>query len=263
MTEQRYKAQPSEYDTVLVSVIMPVYNRAYCIQKAIESICLQTHQNWELLIIDDGSTDNLPEIKKEYSHEKRIKFSHKPWGGVSQSRNQGLEMAQGDYIFYLDTDNMWQPHFLQTMIVFMKTGKLDVAYSGLEIVDDNQKTIGYYGEKFVWDECWELNHVDINSLGHSRFFADKGYRFDESLKRFVDWDFILNITLSHRTAYAPFLGVTYYDGQLGNRITFTEFTGDDVNELKNRIHKKHLGNVKNPLNRQKSLRPEWKQIYKP
>lgn len=258
--ETQYSVQKVKIDATKVSVIMPVYNRSYCIGNAIESIVEQWHSNWELLIVDDGSTESFHEIKKKYTNDNRIRFIHKPRGGVSQSRNVGLEQANGQYIFYLDTDNLWNANYLQTMLTFMVAGNLDVCYCGTRLIDDSAKTLGFYGEKFNWDECWELNYIDINSLGHRNMNDNQEIRFDESLKRLVDWDFLLTLTYKRRTAYAPFLGVVYYDGQQGNRITFTEFTGDEIETLKKFIRNRHYQKRFCSENAAKELRPGWQEI---
>lgn len=258
--EHFYIKSSLEFDSTLVSVIMPVYNRSYCIDTAIESLLNQTHTNWELIIIDDGSTDDLHEILKKYQSNEKIKLIQKKWEGVSISRNVGLSEAQGKYVFYLDTDNSWYENYLRTMIVFMTTGNLEVAYSGAEIIDDKHVVIGYYGEPFIWDECWELNHIDINGLGHKLPGKDSFLQFDETLKRLVDWDFTLRMTYLQRTSYAPFLGVIYYDGDQGNRITFTEYTGSELDTLKRQIQEKNFAKKGISQNSDKAIRPSWQQI---
>lgn len=257
-----YSGNPEIFDSIPVSIIMPAFDRVNCIDKAIDSVSNQTHKSWELIIVDDGSNDGLNTFVEKYISENRIKYQRKPWGGVSQARNHGLDRAKGKYIFYLDTDNSWYPEYLRNMIVFMEKGELDACYSGTRIVDDSGKIVGYYGEPFIWSECWELNHVDINSFAHKASLLDEGFRFDENLKRLVDWDFILAITALHRTAYAPFLGVEYYDGQKGNRITFTEHLGDDIKNIIAHIQKKHQANIRDASCSSRQIRPSWKEILR-
>lgn len=258
--ERVYNHNPLIFNAIQVSIIMPVYNRRYCIDKAIESVINQTHENWELIIIDDGSTDDLNEVAAKYSSNIKIKFIHRDRAGVSASRNIGLEEANGEFVFYLDTDNTWYESYLQTMVVYMSTGNLEVAYSGAQIIDDKEVVIGYYGENYNWDECWELNYIDINGLGHRRTLFDGNVKFDETLKRLVDWDFVLQLTFMKRAAYAPFLGVKYYDGQGGNRITFTEFVGNELEQLKVYIQAKHNDRRGVKENANAQIRPHWKQI---
>ncbi len=247
-------------ESIKVSVIMPAYNRVNIIDKALQSIINQSHSNWELIIVDDGSDDGLDEYIDKFSSDKRVNYHKKLRGGVSQARNYGLEMSKGKYIFYLDTDNTWYPDFLRNMVLFMEHSTLDACYSGISIKDDNGSIIGYYGEEFNWKECWELNHIDINGFAHRSDLLKEGYRFDETLTRLVDWDFILAITAMHRTAYAPFLGVEYYDGSQGKRITYTEHLGDEITDVIKYIQIKHQKLLYNLATKSKHLRPNWKDI---
>jgi glycosyltransferase involved in cell wall biosynthesis len=257
-----FSSNSAYFDSIEVSIIMPSFNRAYCISKAIDSVLNQSHPSWNLIVVDDGSTDGIDLATEKYSSDKRIQVVKKKWGGVSQARNFGLERATGKYIFYLDTDNVWFPNYLRTMIVFMEIGKLQACYSGSKIIGDNSETQGFFGEPFSWIECLELNHIDINCFAHSKDLAEKGFRFDENLKRLVDWDFILGLTAFHRTAYAPFLGVEYYDGQQGNRITFTEHTGIEIKSLIEQIQRKHQQAKNSNQVLSPDIRPDWKEIIR-
>ncbi|MFA7290337.1 MAG: hypothetical protein WC055_15795, partial [Melioribacteraceae bacterium] len=125
------------------------------------------------------------------------------------------------------------------MIIYLEKGNLDAAYSGMRLINDNNKTVGYYGQSFNWRKCWEFNYIDINCFAHHRKFIDQGFRFDENLKRLVDWDFILRLTANSRTSYAPFLGVEYYDGTKGNRITFNEYPDDEINRIISNVRDKY------------------------
>jgi glycosyltransferase involved in cell wall biosynthesis len=94
----------------LVSIVVPTYNRAYCVGKTIDSALAQTHRNLEILVADDGSSDNTRDlIQQSYQHEPRVKYLFQANQGVSAARNLGLRHAQGDYIALLDSDDLWQP----------------------------------------------------------------------------------------------------------------------------------------------------------
>lgn len=234
-----YNQNPSAYNAIKASIIMPAYNRASFIGNAISSIYHQTHENWELIVVDDGSTDNLHGFMDLYKNDERIKMFTQPHNGVSKARNTALDQTTGKYMFFLDTDNTWHRSYLHTMITFMETGKLEACYAGARIINDHNQTIGYFGEAFNWCECLDLNHIDINSFAHIKNPGNKIYRFDENLKRLVDWDYILSVTAHHRTAFAPFVGINYYDGIKGNRVTFTQHPGDEIHQVISHIQKKH------------------------
>jgi glycosyltransferase involved in cell wall biosynthesis len=231
-----YKKEQMRFDEVFVSIVMPVYNRSYSVKTAINSVIAQSHEKWELLIIDDGSTDNLQETLSAFREENRICVFYEQHKGVSHARNVGIQNANGKYLFYLDADNVWRYDFLRNMIVCLEQGDIDCCYCGVEIENDNKKIVGYYGEKFNWLECLELNFIDINSFGHQTAIVKNGIRFNEELRRYVDWDFLLSITLENTIAYAPFLGVRYYDGTKGNRITTTECVGNEKTHLQEIRH---------------------------
>ena len=100
----------------LVSLIMPTYNRAWCIERAIKSVFEQTYKNWELIIIDGGSTDNTEEVIKKYLNDKRIryiKFSKNK--GVNFARNKGIDNTKGEYITFLDSDDELKSDALETI----------------------------------------------------------------------------------------------------------------------------------------------------
>jgi glycosyltransferase involved in cell wall biosynthesis len=94
----------------LVSVIIPSYNRAYCIATTVDSVLAQSHGNLEILIVDDGSKDATRDlIAERYGREPRVKYLYQANAGVSAARNHGLRIATGDYLALLDSDDMWLP----------------------------------------------------------------------------------------------------------------------------------------------------------
>ena len=98
------------------SVIVPVFNREKTIANVIESVVTQSYTAWELLLIDDGSTDSTSEICKKYAaREEKIIYIYKENGGVSTARNCGLKAATGDYIVFLDSDNSFIPCTLEKL----------------------------------------------------------------------------------------------------------------------------------------------------
>lgn len=229
----------SECNTIfkakLVSVVMPTFNRSKVIEKAIQSVLQQSHQNFELHICDDGSTDETQNIIARYLSDPRIKFHQLNHSGVSTARNKGLESSRGELVAYLDSDNTWDKDFLKTMLVVVYKGELDAAYCAIHATDDNGKTICYRGDIFDWSECLKDNYIDMNAFVHTPTNA----RFDETLKRLVDWDFILRVTKQSRVAYIPYVGVNYYDGNQFLRITQNEYIGDKLAEMQGFIRKKH------------------------
>lgn len=101
----------------LVSIVLPVYNCEKYLRECIDSILAQTYGTWELLIIDDGSTDASPNICDEYARsETRIKVFHQSNSGVSYSRNTGIEASSGQFIVFCDSDDYLEPEYLETLL---------------------------------------------------------------------------------------------------------------------------------------------------
>lgn len=106
----------------LVSIIMPSYNTAKYISAAIESILNQTYENWELIIVDDCSTDNTDEILTEYAKkDSRIRYyKNEKNSGAAVARNRALRQAKGKWVAFLDSDDLWEKDKLEKQICFMK-----------------------------------------------------------------------------------------------------------------------------------------------
>lgn len=119
-------------EDVLVSIIMPSYNSAKTIRETIESVLSQTYRNWEMLIINDCSTDNSVDIIREYcGKDSRIRMfnTEVQSGAPSLARNIGIENARGKYIAFLDSDDVWLPERLQNQVAFQESNNYDIVYS--------------------------------------------------------------------------------------------------------------------------------------
>ncbi|MEP9184633.1 glycosyltransferase family 2 protein [Enterobacter ludwigii] len=122
----------------LISIIMPSFNSANTISKSIDSIVNQSYLNWELLITDDCSTDNTASIVSEYATlDLRIKiFNNVTNSGAAVSRNNSIERASGDYIAFLDSDDLWHKDKLKEQLSFMKDYNLDFSFTAYEMIDE-------------------------------------------------------------------------------------------------------------------------------
>lgn len=122
----------------LVSVITPCYNLEKCIAVAIESVIAQIYTNWEMLVIDDSSSDNSADVIKKYAlKDSRIKYlrTEKPSGSPALPRNIGIENAMGKYIAFLDADDVWVPEKLQLQVDFLEKNGYDLVYSFYEKIN--------------------------------------------------------------------------------------------------------------------------------
>lgn len=196
----------------LVSVIMPAYNRADSVGRAIESVRAQSHQDWELLVVDDGSSDRTIEVIESFAADPRIHLFRQDHRGVSAARNTGLQNATGEWIFYLDSDNRWLPGFIANMLRYLQAVDRQCGYSAIAVENDDGDVTAFRGEPFDWAACARGNYVDLNAFGHARALFQQWGGFDEGLRRMVDWDLILRYTRHASPAYAPFLGCMYRNG---------------------------------------------------
>ena len=105
----------------LVSIIIPTYNRADCVSRTIDSALGQTHANVEVLVIDDGSSDNTREVVLDtFSKEPRVRYVHQKNGGVSAARNHGIRLVQGEYAALLDSDDIWKPFKVELQLACLR-----------------------------------------------------------------------------------------------------------------------------------------------
>ena len=123
--------------STLVSVIIPTFNRSYCIKKAIDSVLSQTFKDFELIIIDNYSTDETEEIISGYKNEKIIYEKFNNNGVIASSRNRGINLSKSKYIAFLDSDDWWKKNKLKLSIQFLENG-YDFVCHGLEIIRTNK-----------------------------------------------------------------------------------------------------------------------------
>lgn len=121
----------------LVSVIMPSFNTGKYIKQSIESVMAQTYQNWELLIVDDCSTDSTDEIISSISNERIRYFKNEHNSGAAVSRNRALREAKGKWIAFLDSDDLWMPDKLEKQIAFMEKNNYHFSYTNYLEMDAN------------------------------------------------------------------------------------------------------------------------------
>ena len=127
----------------LVSIITPSYNTAKFIGKTIESVQAQTYQNWEMIIVDDCSTDNTDDVVTGYMNDKRIKYiKNVKNSGAAVSRNKALREAKGNWIAFLDSDDLWSREKLEKQISFMKKNGYFFSYTNYEEIDEKDYSLG-------------------------------------------------------------------------------------------------------------------------
>lgn len=125
---------------IKISIIIPVYNVEKYIRKCIESIMFQSYSNLEIIVVNDGTKDNSIKIVEEYLFDKRIKILTKKNGGVSSARNEGLKIATGDYIHFVDPDDWLENYIYDQLLKEMSTNE-DVVCFNYKVYDDKKNKI--------------------------------------------------------------------------------------------------------------------------
>ena len=211
------KAQKQKNDE-LVSVIVPVFNVEKYLKSCIESILNQTHNNLELILVDDGSKDKSGNICDEYKiKDKRIIVIHKENGGVSLARNSALEIAKGEYITFVDADDSIKNTYIEDLLEMCKENKCEMAISGFankqnDNITENKNQI----EKRMTSEetlARMLNEKNFYATVWGKIFKrqiiDK-IRFNEEYKIGEDLDFVVNVLSQNVMVYINTSLIDYY-----------------------------------------------------
>lgn len=146
----------------LVSIITPSYNTARFIAETIESVRLQTYSNWQMIIVDDCSTDDTDAVVKEYLGDCRIIYvKNERNSGAAVSRNRALREAEGRWIAFLDSDDLWLPDKLEKQIKFMEENCYHFSYTNYEEIDEESRPLSIHvtGPKRItksgmYNYCW-------------------------------------------------------------------------------------------------------------
>jgi glycosyltransferase involved in cell wall biosynthesis len=180
----------------LVSVVIPTYNRAALVQEAIESVLNQTYQHCELIVVDDGSTDETAEVFTSYgSRITAIRINH---AGPSAARNCGIRIGRGDYIAFLDSDDLWLPKKLQTQINFFEHNPEAQICQSEEIWIRNGKRVNPRNKHkknsgWIFEQCLPLCVVSPSAVMIHRSVFDAVGLFDETFLACEDYDLWLRI----------------------------------------------------------------------
>ncbi len=128
---------------VIISILVPVYNVEQYLPRCIESVLSQDFQDWEMILVDDGSSDKSPQICDEFAEkDSRIKVIHKQNGGLVEARQAGLDAAKGEYLMFLDSDDWLMPHAITTLYNYAELGDYDIVRGcNRRVYDDGSFTI--------------------------------------------------------------------------------------------------------------------------
>ena len=191
----------------MVSIIIPTYNRGYIIQKAIDSVLAQTYSDWELIIVDDGSTDNTAEVVGKYTDERIRYIKEQENKGGNHARNIAFQRSCGEYIVFLDSDNVFAPDCLEKRLFFLLNTCADFIFTRVNIKNSNSE------ESFVFplpeffsvndmaniqNKLIQQNIIDTNAICVRRSTFVQAGGFDENLKRYQDWELFFRIVTANQ-----------------------------------------------------------------
>jgi glycosyltransferase involved in cell wall biosynthesis len=191
-----------------VSIVCPTFNgatRGY-LREAIESALDQTFKGYELIIVDDGSTDHTKEVCEPYLEDSRVHYIFQPNAGPASARNTGISASTGEFICFLDDDDIWKAEKLQRQIEYIDAqlsnfSNWGMVFTWVELIDAQGKLIGYRGHQqtgLIYRDLFFGNIIDATSsvLVKREVLNQVGF-FDEKNKQCEDWDMWLRIAKNY------------------------------------------------------------------
>ena len=224
----------------LVSVVMPCYNASLFIAESIESVISQSYQNWELLVIDDCSKDNSVEIIQGYQvKDNRIKLIRNiiPSGSPAEPRNIGIEHSQGEFIAFLDSDDIWTSDKLKSQLAKFQEGSYDIVYTNYEVMRED----GFRTGKIIKEPAFtDYKHLlKYNSIGCSEAIFRKSKLGDCRFKKVGHEDYLFWLNFLKKGGIAA----NTNEVQLIYRVRNTSVSSNKVKAAKWtwNIYRKELG----------------------
>jgi glycosyltransferase involved in cell wall biosynthesis len=202
-----------------VSVVIPTYNREQLIGRSIKSVLSQTYQDFEIIVVDDASTDNTKEVINSFNDDRIRYVRHKQNRGEATARNTGIKVARGEYIASQDSDDVWFPQKLAKQIELLQntSPKVGVAYTGFWKIENNEKTYIPFSwvnqkEGDIHRELLKGNFIGSPATLIKKECFKKVGMFDERLFHLVDWEMWLRVSKYYHFKFIdePLL-VAHYD----------------------------------------------------
>lgn len=182
-----------------VSVIIPAYNQGHFLARAVNSVLEQTHENLEVIVVDDGSTDDTAQVAQSFT-DGRVRYVYKENGGLSSARNEGIRQARGDTLTYLDSDDCFLPEKLAVLTAVLAEEPALGFVAGQAVpVDENENQVGKLFDTPLPADPKELllgNPLHVGSMLLRRHWQEQVGFFDESLRSYEDWDMWLRLALA-------------------------------------------------------------------
>lgn len=195
------------FENKLVSVIIPAYNQGQYLGRTIQSVLDQTYPSFEIMVIDDGSTDNTAIVTRGFS-DPRIRYIYQENRGLSGARNTGIQNARGEFLTYLDSDDLFMPDKLVLLVGALQDAPQAGFAAGQSIpIDENDQPIGRLFDTPLPDEPQKLllwNPLHVGSVLVTAEWQQRAGLFDETLRSYEDWDMWLRLArLGCPMVYVP------------------------------------------------------------
>ncbi|KFI25135.1 rhamnan synthesis F family protein [Paenirhodobacter enshiensis] len=222
---------------IAFSIIMPTHNRAWCISVAVEAVLAQTHENFELIIVDDGSSDGTEAMMRDRFAQDfvdgKIRYVRLEKNiGVCNARNVGLAHARNPLIAYADSDNAMRPYYLTMMASLIVAAPEKDAFYGRFIHVNSGRIVG---KPFDGEGILHGNFIDLGVFVHRLGLVARLGGFDGELRRLVDWDLCIRYTRHKAPGYLSAILLDYTDQEHSDRISVKE----SFLKAKIAVHSKH------------------------
>ena len=202
----------------LISIIVPVYNGGKTLDRCIGSALSQSYSNFEIIFVDDGSTDNSCSVISKYD-DSRIKTIKKENGGVSSARNLGIEHADGDYVLFLDCDDELAENALSNYASIVENTSFDLVSSSIRTITNGIKcdVIGFESDRYFEEDVFSALLVAPEKFGYAGgkmirrdLIVDNSLKFDTKMRTQEDLSFLLDVySLGSSFAFSSFEGYIY------------------------------------------------------
>lgn len=235
----------------LVSVIVPCYNYAAYVTEAIESVLAQTYKDIELIVVNDGSTDNSDAIIRKLLKKHNFIYHTQENKGIVATRNKGIELARGEYVIQLDADDWLESTYVAETVRCAQKNKADIVYTQAAIF--GKVTFNTEYPAFNLEYLKHNNYIHASALLHRKVFNNRKY--DEYLrdKWYEDWDLFLDACLDGSTAHLVDKPLLHY-----RKHHDVVSRSDDLdNTFKELLVRHHI------LNKQNAKHPEQMWYFSP
>jgi glycosyltransferase involved in cell wall biosynthesis len=179
-----------------VSVIIPTYNQGNYLRQAIQSVLAQSYADFEVIVVDDGSTDNTSAVVGDLS-DPRLRYARQANGGLSSARNTGIRNATGSFLSYLDSDDLFLPEKLRLLVALLEENpNLGLVAGQAVLIDETGQSLGEVFDKGLPEDSSQLllgNPLHVGSVLLRREWQERAGFFDEGLRSYEDWDMWLRL----------------------------------------------------------------------